>query len=170
MAILTTQNLSGTTPDGTPLFQDLDLSLDRERVGLIGRNGSGKTTLLRMLAGEVEPDSGTIRRNGVVRLLRQDIGRHPDCRDSNRLWRRRGALNNLLMSWPAALSRMMCRKSTGHWMSGVRAALGQAGLDNVELDRRLATLSGGQRMRVGLAALTFRSAGPHPARRTDQQS
>ncbi|MFI5239120.1 MAG: ATP-binding cassette domain-containing protein, partial [Gemmatimonadales bacterium] len=32
-----------------------------DRVGLIGPNGSGKTTLLRLLLGELDPDSGTIR-------------------------------------------------------------------------------------------------------------
>ena len=33
-----------------------------DRIGLIGPNGSGKTTLLRLMLGEVEPDSGTVRR------------------------------------------------------------------------------------------------------------
>lgn len=33
-----------------------------DRVGLIGPNGAGKTTLLRLILGEIEPDSGTVRR------------------------------------------------------------------------------------------------------------
>ncbi len=32
-----------------------------ERVGLVGANGAGKTTLLRVLAGELEPDAGTVK-------------------------------------------------------------------------------------------------------------
>ena len=32
-----------------------------DRVGLIGPNGAGKTTLLRMLIGELEPDTGTVK-------------------------------------------------------------------------------------------------------------
>lgn len=37
-----------------------------DRVGIVGRNGSGKTTLLRILAGEVEPDSGRVTRTGAT--------------------------------------------------------------------------------------------------------
>ena len=33
----------------------------RDRIGLIGPNGAGKTTLLRMLIGEIEPDSGSVK-------------------------------------------------------------------------------------------------------------
>ncbi len=32
-----------------------------DRIGIIGRNGTGKTTLLKMLLGDLQPDSGTIR-------------------------------------------------------------------------------------------------------------
>ena len=42
-----------------PLFEALDLQIGRrDRLCLIGRNGSGKTTLMRLLAGEIELDSG----------------------------------------------------------------------------------------------------------------
>ena len=44
---------------------------DDERVGLIGENGAGKSTLLAILAGELEPDSGTVKRYGPVSLIRQ---------------------------------------------------------------------------------------------------
>ena len=39
-----------------------------ERVCLIGRNGAGKTTLLRLLAGEIQPDSGDIWRQPGLRI------------------------------------------------------------------------------------------------------
>jgi ATP-binding cassette subfamily F protein uup len=45
------------------VVSDLSTRIVRgDRVGLIGPNGSGKTTLLRMLMGELEPDSGEVRR------------------------------------------------------------------------------------------------------------
>ncbi len=37
------------------------------RVGLVGPNGSGKTTLLRLLRGEIEPESGEIKRANLLR-------------------------------------------------------------------------------------------------------
>ena len=44
---------------------------DGERIALIGENGAGKSTLLAILAGETEPDTGTVRRYGAVSYLRQ---------------------------------------------------------------------------------------------------
>ncbi|MDO4739717.1 MAG: ABC-F family ATP-binding cassette domain-containing protein [Eubacteriales bacterium] len=42
-----------------------------ERIGLVGENGAGKTTLLRALAGELEPESGVVRRYRPVSYIRQ---------------------------------------------------------------------------------------------------
>jgi len=45
-----------------PIVRDLTTTIMRgDRVGVIGPNGSGKTTLLRLLLGQLQPDSGTVR-------------------------------------------------------------------------------------------------------------
>jgi ATP-binding cassette subfamily F protein uup len=44
----------------------------RDRIGLIGPNGSGKTTLLRLLMGELDPDSGEVRRGTNVQVAYYD--------------------------------------------------------------------------------------------------
>src|SRR5438067_5393596 len=57
------------------LFQHLDLYIgERDRLALIGRNGAGKTTLLKCLAGLIDPDKGkrTIVPGTTVGLLEQD--------------------------------------------------------------------------------------------------
>ncbi len=52
------------------LFSDLDLELTPgRRIGLVGPNGAGKTTLLRLINGELEPDSGTIKRADNLRVV-----------------------------------------------------------------------------------------------------
>nr|WP_321514564.1 ATP-binding cassette domain-containing protein [uncultured Pseudodesulfovibrio sp.] len=49
--------------DETPLISDFSTAIMRgDKVGLIGPNGVGKTTLLKILLGELEPQSGSIRR------------------------------------------------------------------------------------------------------------
>jgi ABC transport system ATP-binding/permease protein len=50
-----------------------------QRVGLVGANGAGKTTLIRLLAGDREPDSGTVQRGATVKLaeLSQDTAQLP---------------------------------------------------------------------------------------------
>ncbi len=56
---------------GPLLLEAVDLSIEPgERIALIGRNGAGKSTLLKLLAGEVQPDDGDIRRQGGIRVAR----------------------------------------------------------------------------------------------------
>ena len=52
-----------------PLFQDISFTVSEgDRIGLIGPNGSGKSTLMRILAGEMEPDSGVVATRKRTRL------------------------------------------------------------------------------------------------------
>lgn len=51
------------------IFSSVNLSVPaRARIGVVGRNGEGKSTLLRVIAGELEPDSGKIHKASGVRL------------------------------------------------------------------------------------------------------
>ena len=45
---------------------------DTDRIGLIGENGAGKTTLLRILAGERQPEAGTVRRFVPIAVIHQE--------------------------------------------------------------------------------------------------
>ncbi len=55
--------------DGRVLFRDLNFPVVAgARVGIVGPNGSGKTTLLRLIAGELEPELGQIKRANALRV------------------------------------------------------------------------------------------------------
>ena len=48
--------------DGSPLISGLSTEISRgDRIGIVGPNGSGKTTLLRLILGELQPESGSVR-------------------------------------------------------------------------------------------------------------
>jgi ATPase subunit of ABC transporter with duplicated ATPase domains len=70
---ITLSDLSWSTPDGHPLFSNINLRFGPERTGLVGRNGVGKTTLLKLIAGELSPSAGTVSVSGSVNLLRQSV-------------------------------------------------------------------------------------------------
>ncbi|MBC2778104.1 ABC-F family ATP-binding cassette domain-containing protein [Parasphingopyxis marina] len=149
-AFLTFDRISAATPDGTRLFSDLTLAIGQETVGLVGRNGSGKSTLLAMAGGQSEPHSGSVTRSGRFAMLRQ----LPDATGSVA-----EALE--LTDALALLARLEAGKGSGDdaaradWTLEARIAeaFGKVGLPDIALDRPMATLSGGERTRLGLAAM-----------------
>ncbi len=73
--------LEGATVDlgGRSVLAGVDLTVLRgERVGVVGENGAGKSVLLRLLAGELEPQSGQRKAGPSIRFGRLAQDRRPD--------------------------------------------------------------------------------------------
>jgi ATPase subunit of ABC transporter with duplicated ATPase domains len=67
--------VSYALPDGRELLRKVSFRVDEGSVtALVGPNGSGKSTLLRMIAGDEQPDDGSISVSGTVAVMRQFIG------------------------------------------------------------------------------------------------
>ncbi|MGW2888764.1 dipeptide ABC transporter ATP-binding protein [Streptomyces griseoruber] len=144
-------------PDGTPYdaVRDVSLTLHRgETLGVVGESGSGKTTVARVLLGLTEPDTGTVRFDGVpwtgvperarrplrhrVQAVQQDpLGSFDPRFDVERVIGEAVAL--------AGPRRGRARRAR------VAELLDQVGLSASVLDRRPRELSGGQRQRVAIA-------------------
>jgi ATPase subunit of ABC transporter with duplicated ATPase domains len=158
---------------GLTVLEGIDLTIGPgDRVGIVAANGVGKSTLLRVLAGELEPDAGTVTRSPatttVVRLAQE-----PDIRPgetlAEHLARRTGvtAAQAALDESTAALARGD-RGSDDAYATALERwlALGAADLperaarvtDELSLpagllSRGAAQLSGGQQARLALAAV-----------------
>ncbi|HAO37803.1 MAG TPA: ABC transporter, partial [Hyphomonas sp.] len=149
-SFLTLDSLSLTTPDGTPLFDGLTLSLGRERIGLVGRNGCGKSTLLRAIAGDVEPARGSLSVHGRLGRLAQIAD------EAQTISETLGAADGL-----ARLARLAAGEGSledadlADWTleSRLESVLASTGLRDMPWDTRLYRLSGGERTRIMIARL-----------------
>lgn len=76
--MISTAELSFTHPGALTGFLHVQFEVPRGvTAALIGDNGTGKTTLLRLLAGELEPDTGTAHIAGSVAFMPQEVGYGP---------------------------------------------------------------------------------------------
>ncbi|MEV0590638.1 ATP-binding cassette domain-containing protein [Nonomuraea cavernae] len=153
-ASVTCSALSFRWPDGTTVFDGLSLSVGRGRVGLVGVNGSGKSTLLRLLAGRLRPSQGSVTVGGSLAYLPQNLTLDTTLRVDQALGiaERRAALRAI----EAGDVREENFETVGDdWDVEERAlaTLGSLGLGDVELDRTVGQLSGGETVLLRLAAL-----------------
>ena len=123
------------------LLDDITLGIeDGTRVGVLGPNGAGKSTFLAALAGQREPDGGRVTRTGgvSVAVLSQSDDLPPG----------------------ATVRTAIHGEVPEHeWASDPSVRDIHAGLiADLDLDTDVATLSGGQRRRVALAAVLTRRA------------
>ncbi len=147
---LTLDSLCAATPDGDRLFDGLSLSIGRERVGLVGRNGAGKSTLLNIITGAVESRSGTVVRTGRIGTLAQSWAEEQTVAEVLGVAGALAAAARILAGAGAAEDFALA-----DWDLETRAAavLADVGLVGMELDRRIVSLSGGERTRIGIARL-----------------
>ena len=163
------------------VFRDLTWHITRgQRVGLVGPNGAGKTTLCRILMGETEVDSGQVRRakSTTIGYLPQEIAPAGDGTVLGHLLAGFPELQRLESELEALASEMAeveneaseelierygdlqhHYESQGgyHLEARAKAILGGLGFSLDDVHARLATLSGGWRMRVALGRLLLQS-------------
>ena len=156
-ATLTLSGLSWSTPDGTPLFSDINLSFGPGRTGIVGRNGCGKSTLLRLLAGEIEPAAGAVARAGTVGWMRQDAGQPDDSvAQALGIAADLASIGRLLRGEGSAEESAVADWSLEERLDEVLNRVGLAGIDPWQV---LDTLSGGQRTRLALARVLLEAPG-----------
>jgi ATP-binding cassette ChvD family protein len=126
------------------LFDDLNFTLPRGGiVGVIGPNGAGKTTLFRMIAGQEQPDAGTLRLGETVALGYVDQNR--DALSANKsVWEEiTGGEDELMIG-----KRPIASRAYVSWFN----------FKGSQQQRKVGTLSGGERNRVHLAKLLQRGS------------
>jgi ATPase subunit of ABC transporter with duplicated ATPase domains len=75
MGYVEVAGLGHVLADGRVLLDDAGFRVgDGAKAALVGANGTGKTTLLRLIAGDEQPQRGTVTRSGGVGVMRQFIG------------------------------------------------------------------------------------------------
>jgi len=124
------------------LFEDLSFTLPRGGiVGVIGPNGAGKTTLFRMITGQLDPDAGSLRLGDTVELAYVDQDR--DALDSEKtVWEE--------------ISDGVDQLKVGDRTIPSRAYVGSFNFKGSDQQKRVGTLSGGERNRLHLAKLLKR--------------
>jgi ATPase subunit of ABC transporter with duplicated ATPase domains len=156
-ASITVTSLSFSWPDGSPVFEGLDVAFGPGRTGLVGINGSGKSTLLKLVAGDLAPADGTVRVAGEVGYLPQNVTLDTTLRVDEALGiaEQRAALHAIETG---DVSETHFETVGDDWDVEERAlaTLGELGLAHIELDRTVGEVSGGESVLLRLAALLLR--------------
>ncbi|MEV5146581.1 ABC-F family ATP-binding cassette domain-containing protein [Streptomyces sp. NPDC052727] len=156
-ASLTCTSLSFTWPDGTAVFDGLDIAFGPGRTGLVGVNGSGKSTLLKLMAGELAPADGTLKAAGEIGYLPQNVTLDTALRVDQALGiaGQRAALHAIEAG---DVAEEHFETVGDDWDVEERAlvTLGELGLGHIGLDRTVGEVSGGESVLLRLAALLLR--------------
>ena len=176
MTLLSVSNV-GVSFGATELFKDITFTVaEGERWGIIGRNGAGKTSIFKVITGELQPTVGAVARKPGLRHALLD--QHRAFEGASTVWQAGAAAWRDVIALEHSLAQQaielgeLGEKVTDDFLerfgrdqerfadmggyeyhARVDAVLQGLGFDAEESKSRLvATLSGGERGRVGLAA------------------
>jgi len=121
------------------IFENLSLNMPKGSiVGIIGPNGAGKTTLFKMLVGQEESDTGTLRIGETVKLAYVDQSR--DCLDGSKtVWQEISDGQDIM--------------TINSFQMQSRTYVGRFNFKGTDQQKFIKDLSGGERNRVHLAKL-----------------
>jgi ATP-binding cassette subfamily F protein 3 len=173
MLLLTLSNITKRFDDRLIIDNGTLTVGDGEKIGLVGRNGAGKTTLFNLITGALRPDNGSVDgRKGIkIGTVAQELDRfqetslfdfcflaHPEIND---LRVHMARLEPLVASGKAPqelidefhfLTTAFEERGGYRFETEVRLALEGIGFSRVQINRPLASLSGGERNRAQIAA------------------
>lgn len=123
-----------------PIYSGVSFYIDKnQKVGLVGANGSGKSTLFKLFTGEESPDEGTIKIDGKVMLVPQEVKRDPDMESAK-------TIREYLLGKSADAKAMADKEDYELLRIVSKLELAQFGLDSPP-----ANMSGGQRTKLAIA-------------------
>ncbi|MDO8901942.1 MAG: ABC-F family ATP-binding cassette domain-containing protein [Phenylobacterium sp.] len=138
--VLAAEGLRLRAPDGRMLIDGLNLQIaGPERLALSGPNGSGKSTLLRVLTGQQAPAAGAVRQGVAPAIFDQQMR---------------------LLSPDETLLEAYLRLNPQADRNAAQAALARFLFRNRAAERKIAELSGGERLRAALACVLLRPDPP----------
>jgi ATPase subunit of ABC transporter with duplicated ATPase domains len=154
------------------LFDDVNVSFaPGNRYGLTGPNGAGKTTFMRILAGDEDPDTGTILRPRRLGILRQDHYRYEDHRVVDVVLMGNAPLWEAMSEKEGLLAKAEMSDEEGMRLAELEGLIGEEdgysaeatagellsglGVDVEFHDQPMRALAGGYKLRVLLAQALF---------------
>ena len=134
------------------ILRDFSLRVMRgERVAFVGPNGVGKTTLLKLITGQIEPDSGSIRRGTNLEMAVFDQTR-AQLDPNASLWE--NLTGDPLMRVPGQSDQVMVRGTPKHVVGYLKEFL----FDEAQARAPVRALSGGEKARLLLARIMAQPA------------
>ncbi|WP_417270522.1 ABC-F family ATP-binding cassette domain-containing protein [Celeribacter sp.] len=144
--VIEAEGISKSFGDRT-LLRDFSIKVGRgDRIAFVGPNGIGKTTLLKMLTGELEPDSGHVKRGTKLDMAIFDQTRS-NLRDDLSLWEAMTSDKDMRVSGKA--DQIMVRGTPKHVVGYLKEFL----FTDAQARAPVASLSGGEKARLLLAKI-----------------
>ena len=149
---------------------------DREKVAIVGINGAGKSTLFKIITGELKPDDGiiTVAKNKTLAYLSQ----HPDIAGGHTIYEEMLDVKKEVIEMESTIRSLEAEMKTAEgkelekllesysklthtfelndgyaYKSEITGVLKGLGFAEEDFDRKISTLSGGQKTRVFLSKI-----------------